>query len=792
MSIQKFIAATSREAMRLVREALGEDALILSNRTTPEGVEVLALAEDEQQQLVSNNSPEPTLAPKPAPSMETRPSPPPVQPSAPRPNMMPPISTPARPTAPPPRPAPNMAASTPPSMGYHQAASLAAYAAQTPPPAPRANEGVDFAALSERLLGEMQDMRALLNQQLQAPNSKHPHAALQQRLLGAGFGPQLCHELLNHVPSQWSHPSEAEAWLARQLAARLHVQQDESELLDAGGVIALVGPTGVGKTTTTAKLAARYVMRHGAQDVALVTTDSFRIGAHEQLRIYARLLGVEVHALAADAPLDGLLNQLANKRLIIIDTVGMSQRDQRLLIQIQQLGAIGRPLRLLLLLNAASHGDTLEEVVDTYQRAARAAGAQLSDCIVSKCDEAARLGSVLDILMRHGLCLRYLSVGQQVPEDLQPADAQLLVEQALSASQASPFVPEHSLASAPQRLDNWARNLLSQSRGLSLAMNSLRQEIDGFALLEQLWQLNSLPQALQAERWADCMAQYDATQPVNGPQQLLWGKAKAHNSVTWNLPLFVLDRQGHVQLRPWLAHQLPIGVAPRLQWAEQQLQACWHSFASQPDHATRQQLTEQGVVWSFAAKGSSRVEYQRERYSLQQLVDVSEPHSTLTLRQRGRTLNLELLHLPVRFAGNEVAVHAWFTRVTDADSGHVLPMRYNLVVAPIYLPLGEQAEGLRRQWIHDELASLTVRAWQSLGDIHGPAQQELRLSLASALAACAYRLEQTDAPWAVDARAQLLGLMPGRRSRGVSQSLEALLHLLTAGDAFRQLGGAQG
>jgi len=456
MSVRRFVAASSREAMRQVREFLGEDALILSNRPVAEGVEILALAEEEQQAVQAAAAP----------------------------------AAPARPAAP---------------ADYRQVAT-AAQAGRSAAPPPTAAD-LDFAALGQRLLGEMQDMRALLDRRMQAPAASDGcRGPLRQRLLGAGFGPCLSDEILAGLPAELaSGPAAApalQAWLERQLEARLPVLEDEAGLLDEGGVIALVGPTGVGKTTTAAKLAARYVMRHGPGQVALISTDSFRIGAHEQLRIYARLLDVEVHTLAAVAPLEPLLAGLAGKRLIIIDTVGMSQRDRRLLTQINQLGAAGRSVRLMLLLNAACHGDTLEEVVGTYQRAALAAGTRLRDCIVSKCDEAARLGPVLDILMRHGLRLNYLSNGQQVPEDLQVAEARALLQQALAVSQPSPFVSEDGADGAGRRLDSWARGLFGRGRSLAASFETLRRELDGFALLERAWRLAALPAGVQGERLA--------------------------------------------------------------------------------------------------------------------------------------------------------------------------------------------------------------------------------------------------------------------------------------------------
>lgn len=754
MSVRRFVAASSREAMRQVRQLLGEDALILSSRPVAEGVEILALAEEQQAvQAAAAAAP----------------------------------AAPARPAAP---------------ADYRQAAT-AAQAGRSAAPPPAAAD-LDFAALGQRLLGEMQDMRALLDRRMQAPAASGGcRGPLRQRLLGAGFGPCLGDEILAGLPAELAAgPAAApalQAWLERQLEARLPVLEDEAGLLDAGGVIALVGPTGVGKTTTAAKLAARYVMRHGPGQVALISTDSFRIGAHEQLRIYARLLDVEVHTLAAVAPLEPLLAGLAGKRLIIIDTVGMSQRDRRLLTQINQLGAAGRPVRLMLLLNAACHGDTLEEVVGTYQRAALAAGTRLRDCIVSKCDEAARLGPVLDILMRHGLRLNYLSNGQQVPEDLQVAEARPLLQQALAVSQPSPFVSDGEAEGAGRRLDSWARGLFGRGRSLAAAFETLRRELDGFALLERAWRLAALPAGVQGERLARLLEAGDGESVDAGARQLLWGGGKPVPGATWNMPLLSLDPEGRLQLRPWLAHRLPSGHEQRLDWAFEQLRARRHLLPAAPESGLLQALARLRSPWIGTARSGNRVEFQAERHSLARLAAVAEPHDSLPLRHRGRPLWLELRHLPVglRTAGERAGdalpwpVEAWFGTLRDGDSGQSLGQRHWLAWSPEpgCRTLAEQADGVRLLLACDDLPALTLRAWRALGEVQGALQTELRLFLATALAAGASRLDRSAEDWAMDLRARLAGLGGGRRLRGPAQQLDALLHLLAAGDAFRQLGG---
>ncbi len=309
-------------------------------------------------------------------------------------------------------------------------------------------------AMSERLLREMQEMRELLarRQPDPAPGADSASEHLQQVMLRVGFSNELSQEVVEALPDELAAlPASSETlmtWLRGQLMARLSVLRQEDAFFDQTGIVALVGPTGVGKTTTTAKLAARFVMRHGTRPVALVTTDSFRIGAHEQLRIYARLLDTPMYALDVEQPIDELVGRLQGKQWVIVDTVGMSQRDQRVIEQIAHLQGGQSTVRLVLMLNAASQPETLEEVVLRYRQAARAAGATLDDCIITKQDEAGRLAPALDIVMRHGMRVLFGSYGQQVPEDMAVADARALIDQALAAQPALRARPNHRRPSA--------------------------------------------------------------------------------------------------------------------------------------------------------------------------------------------------------------------------------------------------------------------------------------------------------------------------------------------------------
>jgi len=219
-------------------------------------------------------------------------------------------------------------------------------------------------------------------------------------------------------------------WLTGAVNRRLRTLTAENDLIERGGVFALVGPTGVGKTTTTAKLAARCVVRYGADKLALLTTDGYRIGAHEQLRIYGRILGVPVHVVRDSEDLRRTLADLRGKHMVLIDTVGMSQRDRMVAEQAAMLMRAGE-VRRLLMLNATSRGDTLDDVIRNY------AGEDLAGCILTKVDESASIAPALDALVRHGLLLAYVANGQRVPEDLHLPNRSYLLHRAFKQPAAT-------------------------------------------------------------------------------------------------------------------------------------------------------------------------------------------------------------------------------------------------------------------------------------------------------------------------------------------------------------------
>ncbi len=419
MNVRKFTANTSREALRMLREALGADAVILSNRNVDGKVEILAMEGD-----VVNAIP---------PAVSTRNSNAEV---------------------------PDVPRITPPFRADTKSFSPPAFqtAIESPRVAPLA---INVNEMSD-VMSEIRSMRTMLESQLAElswanTQQRQPQKAeVLREMLATGLSASLSRFMVGKMPENTSVQNGIE-WIKSILARNLSSIDNESEILEKGGVYALVGPTGVGKTTTTAKLAARCVMRHGPSKLALITTDGYRIGGYEQLRIYGKILGVMVHAVKDESDLRIALSELKNKHTVLIDTVGVSQRDKMVTDQVAMLSGAGTEVKRLLCLNATSTGETLSEVVRAYQ------GTGLAGCILTKLDEAATIGGALDIAIRQKLTLYYVASGQRVPEDLHVANKQHLIDRAFKLKRET---------AAFRYLDEELPLLMSAAMGTSKEQNS--------------------------------------------------------------------------------------------------------------------------------------------------------------------------------------------------------------------------------------------------------------------------------------------------------------------------------
>jgi len=473
MKIKRFVAADMRTALRMIRAEHGPDAVILSNRRIDEGVEIVAASNYDENavqkalfdaQRAAEAEAAARATPRPNPFLDTLPPAPQVAAQAPAPAAAPPAprtnhdfaaamaaalttptalsvaaqapAMPAEPAPAPDLPSPPVEAAMPAPVAQAEPAALAAVPV---PPAPANDE--QLIAMRE----ELAQMRQMIEREM--------HRLTDERLRGSpvrlqamelmedyGFDAGITRDIVLQLPADT--PAHRGRGLMLGLISR-QLPVCPADPLDQGGVIALVGPTGAGKTTTIAKLAARFAAEHGARNVALVTTDTARIGGREQLYSYGRQLGVAVHEADSDAALIGLLQRLQDYKLVLIDTAGLGQRDRALANQLNWLRA-ARDVRTLLVLPANSHYADLDEVVRRF------GAAKPQGVVLTKLDETGRLGSALSVVVDHQLPLTWITDGQRVPDDLHRANAASLVLRLEDLRRAAdkPNIPEHDHAAA--------------------------------------------------------------------------------------------------------------------------------------------------------------------------------------------------------------------------------------------------------------------------------------------------------------------------------------------------------
>jgi flagellar biosynthesis protein FlhF len=398
MRIQRYLARDMRSALAQVRESLGPDAVILSSGKSGEQVEVVAAIDMEVARAVDEvptariYTPRADAAPQAAQDAE-----------------------------PEPRHAQLL-------RGRRASSQLS----ETLAPArievaPAAAAGPQQTA-GQEALAEMKDMRRMLEAQLATLawndlSRRSPiQAAMLKELAQLGITQDLANSLVRKVPTHLSF-SAARRFALATIARTLQVTGDR--WLEKGGVVAFAGPAGAGKTTLLAKLAARWVLRHGPRRVAIISADAVRIGAHEQMHMLGRLLGVTTHNVFDVAELPELLYELRGCQFIMIDTAGASPRDPELARRLRLLRQMQASIETALVLPASTQAGAIEEVVQRF------ASAQPSACVLTKVDEAVSLGGIISALVRHKLPAAYISDGQRVPEDLSPARAHVLVSRAV-------------------------------------------------------------------------------------------------------------------------------------------------------------------------------------------------------------------------------------------------------------------------------------------------------------------------------------------------------------------------
>jgi len=399
MKMKRYFATDSRQALRELREDQGPDAVILSNRRVEGGVEIIA-ALDYEDAMVSTSLGNPESLPDVA------------------------VTT-ANPVN---------------KNTNNQQFSDALLSNIDDGTGQSSTEDVALTKIQDELKGLRNIMEAPLMQFAWGETGRvQPlYASLLKQLMTLGLSSKLSQQIAKRMANQGLHKH---SWLeSLKLLARLVPINNEDVLAD-GGIVSLIGPTGVGKTTTIAKMAARFALKHGRRGVTLITTDNYRIGAHEQLRTYGRILGVPVHVATDATELKNLLKETQaatspdEYRLTLIDTAGVCQKDIRLSEQLTTLDVVDMDIKNYLVLSATGQMNLQDEVIRAFSKA------NLDGCVLTKIDEASSLGEVMSVLIQHKLPLHFVCDGQKVPDDLHQARGQLLVKEAVKLMRISKNSP---------------------------------------------------------------------------------------------------------------------------------------------------------------------------------------------------------------------------------------------------------------------------------------------------------------------------------------------------------------
>ncbi len=416
MKVKRFFAQTMAEALKQVSEQMGPDAVILSNRRVDGGVEIVtALDYDENmaRQRLGNQAEEATNGSRLAEMQADQHRRLEDELSRSRDRIR--------------------------EVRERRASQGAGYA------------GPSFAAVQETVGGDFSDsvaepqapkdvysdelaqMRAEISSLRDMMQGGRPqpdpvvstNTAVQQRLAERlqEFG--LGSELAGSISRRHKAGRLEDGWKQSLKMLCTGVRTSRMEWLDEGGAYALVGPTGSGKTTTIGKLAARYVLKHGSDSLALVTTDRYRVAAHEQLFVFGRILNVPVRVVDETHSLDDILDELSDRHLVLIDTAGLTSSDKGYQEQLAELARSHHNVKTHLVVSATSQPRIMKSVWHCYKMA------NLAGCVMTKIDEALTLGESLGFVMETGLPVAYYTDGQKIPEDLHHAEAVPLVRLAV-------------------------------------------------------------------------------------------------------------------------------------------------------------------------------------------------------------------------------------------------------------------------------------------------------------------------------------------------------------------------
>ncbi len=459
MKVKRYFSHSMQDALRQIREDLGPDAVILSNSKQNGGVEILATAEYDEEQFESGrdayaqDKPSFQDARESAAAMSSVISPSELARQRAERSL---------------RLQEELDRSRQKISAVKNRSTRDQYQAQRESGfAKVSSEPLDFqadarrsgAAQAERddaiviMQQELKELRHLISKQSQRGFEEPPvqarpnpaHTMLKERLESIGIQNPIRQQLAERMEGERDFDT---AWAKVRKQLHSSIQTEYSEIIDMGGVISLVGPTGSGKTMTVGKLAARYVMRHGADSLALVTTDRYRIAAHEQLKVFGRILNVPVHVVDEEHCLDDILDKCSDRKLVLVDTAGLMQSDRSWNEQLKELKMSAHKIQNYLVMPATGQYAVMKANYKHYKMVG------LAGTILTKLDEAVSLGEAISYLVASKLPCAYVTDGQRVPEDIHLAKKEDLInktEELLNNAERWVTIPDHD--SVPQNTD---------------------------------------------------------------------------------------------------------------------------------------------------------------------------------------------------------------------------------------------------------------------------------------------------------------------------------------------------
>ncbi len=386
MKMKRYFAPDARQALRALREEQGSDAVILSNRRVQGGVEIIA-AMDYEDSMINSSLGNPDALSEIDPYKNDL-----------------------------------------NDKQHSDNKSIEAISVSND----SAHKSNESSAVLNKIQNELTGLRDIMEAPLmqfswgETGRVQPLYARLLKQLMTLGIGSILSQNIAKKLEKDGL---SKHSWLESLNYLASLVPIDDKDIITNGGIVSLIGPTGVGKTTTVAKLAARFALKHGRRGVTLITTDNYRIGAHEQLRSYGRILGIPVHVASNAKELKSLLleakESTAEHQLTLIDTAGVCQKDIRLTEQIASLYINDMDIKNYLVLSATGQMNLQDEVIRKFSKA------KLDACIITKIDEASSLGEVISVLIKHKLPISFICDGQKVPDNLHRARGKLLVKEAV-------------------------------------------------------------------------------------------------------------------------------------------------------------------------------------------------------------------------------------------------------------------------------------------------------------------------------------------------------------------------